>query len=287
MKTTWQIINKEIGTNQQNGSISSLSTNDTIVIGQLNIANIFNNYFTSVVDSINSNKIKDSTTSRDNSRDYRYNLHRNPCPKINWKYVSTHEIEKIIRSLESKTSSGYDELSIQVIKLSLPFVISPLTFICNSVLNSGIYPNRLKYAIVKPIFKKGSKQDISNYRPISILTSFSKILEKLIFNRLYNHLETNGILAQEQFGIRMRHSTEQAAFSLINSVLTALNNNQLAAGIFCDLQKAFDCVNHRILLDKLHFYGIHGKFMTLMESYLTNRYQKVSLNKQGRELQFL
>ena len=186
--------------------------------------------------------------------------------------------KKIIRSLESKTSTGYDELSNQVIKLSLLFVISPLTFICNSVLNSGIFPSRLKYAIVKPIFKKGSKQDISNYRPISILTSFSKILERLIFNRLYKHLESNGILAQEQFGFRMSHSTEQAVFSLINSVLIALNNNQLAVGIFCDIQKAFDSVNHRILLDKLHFYGIHGKFMTLMESYLTNRYQKVSLN---------
>ena len=121
--------------------------------------------------------------------------------------------------------------------------------------------------------------DISNYRPISILTSFSKIFKKLMFNRLYNHFETNGILAQEQFGFRMRHSTEQAAFYLINRVLIALNNKQLAGGIFCDLQKAFDCVNHTILLDKLHFYGIHGKFFTLMESYLTNRYQKVTLYK--------
>ena len=117
MKTTWQIINKEIGTSQHNGSISSVTKNDTIVTDQLKIANIFNNYFISVVDTINSDKIKDSTTSRENSRDYRYSLHRNPCTKINWKYVSTHEIERIIRSLESKTSSGYDELSNQVIKL--------------------------------------------------------------------------------------------------------------------------------------------------------------------------
>jgi hypothetical protein len=112
---------------------------------------------------------------------------------------------------------------------------------------------------VKSIFKKGSKQDIANYRPISILTSFSKVFEKLIFSRLYNHFEINGILAHQQFGFRMQHSTEQAAFCLINSILTALNNNQIAGGIFCDIQKAFDCVNHKILLDKLKFYEIHGK----------------------------
>ena len=77
----------------------------------------------------------------------------------------------------------------------------------------------------------------------------------------------------------MQHSTEQAAFSLISSILTAVNDNQMVGGIFCDLKKAFDCVNHRIILNKLHFFGIDGKFMRLIESYLTNRYQKVTLNK--------
>jgi len=89
----------------------------------------------------------------------------------------------------------------------------------------------------------------------------------------------NNILVQEKFGFRTQHLTEQAAFSLINSILTAMNNNQIVGGIFCDLQKAFDCVNHKILLDKLQFYGMDWKFKTLIESYLTNRYQKVTLNK--------
>ena len=136
-------------------------------------------------------------------------------------------------------------------------------------------------AVVKPIYKKGSRQDITNYRPISLLTTFSKIFENLIFNRLYVHFETNGILVHEQYGFRIKHSAEQAAFSLINSILTALNNSQMMGGIFCDIQKAFDCVNHKILLDKLQFYGIDGKFKTLIDSYLTNRYHKVTLNKIG------
>ena len=100
-----------------------------------------------------------------------------------------------------------------MIKLSSPYIISPLTYICNAALNSGVFPDRLKYAIVKPIHKKGSKQDISNYRPISLLTSFSKIFEKIIYNRLCTHVEMNSILVQEQFGFRTQHLTEQAAFS--------------------------------------------------------------------------
>ena len=96
------------------------------------------------------------------------------------------------------------------------------------------------------------------------------MFEKIIYNRLYTHLEMNSILVQEQFGFRTQHSTEQAAFSLINRILTAMNNKQVVGGIFCDLHKAFDCVQHKILLDKLKFYGIDGKFGTLIESYLTD-----------------
>jgi hypothetical protein len=119
-----------------------------------------------------------------------------------------------------------------------------LTYICNAVLSTGVFPDRLKYAIVKPIFKKGNKQEISNYRPISLLTSFSKIIGKLICARLHAHIDMNNILIQEQYGFRTHSSTEQAAFTLISSILTAMNNSKIDGGIFCDLQKAFDCVNH-------------------------------------------
>jgi hypothetical protein len=88
----------------------------------------------------------------------------------------------------------------------------------------------------------------------------------------------NNILVQEKHGFRIHSSTEQVAFTLINSILTAMNNNQMCGGIFYDMQKAFDCVNHKILLEKLEFYGVEGKFKTLIESYLTGRYQRVTLN---------
>jgi len=143
---------------------------------------------------------------------------------------------------------------------------------------SGTFPTRLKYAIVKPLLKKGDKENTANYRPISLLTSFSKVLEKIIYERLLKHIETNNILAIEQFGFRTSSSTEKASYKLIDDILNALNNRMTVGGIFCDLQKAFDCVNHDILLTKLEFYGITGITHKLIKSYLKGRYQRVVLN---------
>ena len=141
----------------------------------------------------------------------------------------------------------------------------------------GVFPDRLKYATVKPIHKKGNPQDLANYRPISLLTTFSKVFEKLIYTRLYTHL-LNSILTAHQFGFRAHHSTEQATFPLINSISEAMNRNLMTGGIFCDLQKAFDSVNHEIIFEKIQFYGIVGKFKTLIQSYFNNSYQKVTWN---------
>jgi Notch-like protein len=196
-------------------------------MNQKKIANLFNNYILSMADFINTDNNKAKNFSSINQINYLTKYYSKPFAKINWQYASTSEIGKIIKSLKSKNTSGYDEISNHVIKLSSPFITSPLTHICNAALSSGVFPDRLKYAIVKPIFKKGNKQDISNYKPISLLTSFSKIFDKLIYKRLYTRIETNSILVQEQFGFRMQHSTEQAVFSVVNSILTAMNNNQI------------------------------------------------------------
>jgi hypothetical protein len=115
----------------------------------------------------------------------------------------------------------------------------------------------LKYSVVKPLFKKGDKKDIQNYRPISLLTSFSKIFEKLIYVRLSEHIK-NDILIIDQYGFRSSSSTEKSLFKLLNDILLALNNKAYVGGILCDLEKAFDCVNHDLLIKKLKFYGIVG-----------------------------
>jgi hypothetical protein len=109
---------------------------------------------------------------------------------MNWQYVTTREIKKIIKSLKTKNTGGHDEISTRILKLSVPYIIFPLTYICNAILNSSIFPDRLKYAIIKPIYKKGNTQEVMNYRPISLLTSFSKVIEKLIYVRLLDHINT-------------------------------------------------------------------------------------------------
>jgi len=127
----------------------------------------------------------------------------NTFSSINWKYATTCEINKTVKSLKTKNLYGYDEIPIKILKLSAPFIISPLTYNCNKSLSSGVFPERLKYAIIKPVYKKGDKLLTANYRPISLLTFFSKILEKLIYSKLYKHICTNNILVKEQYGLEL------------------------------------------------------------------------------------
>jgi len=137
-----------------------------------------------------------------------------------------------------------------------------------------ITTDHLKIAVVKPLHKKGDKFNISNYRPISLLLTTSKIFEKAMYSRLNQHLYSNNILVPEQYAFRKAMSTEDATFRLTDNVLKSLNQKLHVGGIFCDISKAFDCVNHEILLTKLHFYGIQEITIDWFKLYLTNRQQK-------------
>jgi hypothetical protein len=191
------------------------------------------------------------------------------------KNTTTYEINKIIQSIKPKDSHGYDKISIRILKISAPFIVSPLTYIFNKILSTGIFPERLKFSEIKPLYKKGNVTDFSNYRPISLLTSFSKIIEKLIYNRLYRYFDQHKLFAKEQHGFRQNASTDTAAFSLLNTIFSFLEQREIVGGLFLDLQKAFDCVNHNILLTKLKFYGVSGKANKLFESYIKDRSQRV------------
>jgi len=145
------------------------------------------------------------------------------------------------------------------------------------VLAQGIYPERLKFSLIKPIYKSGDKSSLLNYKPISLLPTFPKIFEKVFYTRLLDHLNNNAILNEHQYGFRTEVSTENASHILLNEILTAMNCKQMVGGIFCDLHKAYDCINHAVLLEKLKFYGVTGKFYKLVKSYLDGRYKKSNL----------
>jgi hypothetical protein len=158
-----------------------------------------------------------------NFADYLHLSCNEPFPNIKYQYTSTKEIEKIISSLKSKNSYGYDEISVNILKFSSPYISSPLCHICNKMFSSGIFPGRLKYAVIKPIFKNGDRNDISNYRPISLLPAFSKVFKKVLYVRMYQHLINNDILVNDQFGFRPKSSTMAATFDLINEIPEAFN----------------------------------------------------------------
>jgi hypothetical protein len=276
IKTTWSIITKEIGYKIYKDEPQSLKINNTTINNKEHIANTFNEYFTSIAQTIIDDLNKDNNKILTDINPL-YNLnntYNSTFQTIKWHYTSITNINKIIKSLKTKSSYGYDKISTRMLKASMPYIISPLTYICNQSLAQGIFLDRLKFAAV---FKNGNKYDPSNYRPISLLATFSKVFEKVIYNRLYEQIYRNNILDNNQYGFRPNSSTEKASFKLIEEILKAMNNKQLVGGIFCDLHKAFNCVNHDILIKKLEFYGITGKFGALLKSYLKGRYQRVNL----------
>jgi len=162
-----------------------------------------------------------------NPATYLHGISQQPLSLCDFKYVSTNEIEKVAKSLKTRGSHGYEEIPTKVIKQSISYISSPLAHICNMMLCSSTFPTRLKFAEIKPLYKKGERMDISNYRPISLLPSLSKIFEKIIFRRLMYHFDHSMILANQQFGFRNNTSTELAYYHLINKILAALNNKLL------------------------------------------------------------
>ena len=134
------------------------------------------------------------------------------------------------------------------------------------------------YSMIKPLYRKVDKTNPSNYRPISLLTSFSKVFEKALYVKLTEHINNNDILVGQQFGFRKRLATEDAVFKLIHEILSALNNRVMVVSILYDLETAFDSVNHSLLIKKLPNSGTTGKSRLLLESYLLNRYQRVQLD---------
>ena len=153
-----------------------------------------------------------------------------------------------------------------------------LSKIVNICVETGIFPDILKTAKVIPLHKKDSKLDHINYRPISLLSVFSKIYEKLIYSRIYSYLDKCNLIYSKQFGFRGGYSTNHAIISITEHIRNLLDQGEFVCGVFIDLEKAFDTVHHNILCDKLKYYGLRGKVNDLLKSYLSNRKQFVTIN---------
>ena len=193
-------------------------------------------------------------------------------------YPVTHdEIIGIAHTLKNKYSSGVDEIPDKLIKFAIPFMSKPLIYLCNLSLTDGIFTNCLKLSKVIPLHKKGNVNDVENFRPISLLSGISKKFERIMFNRVMKYLEVNSILSKHQHGFRRGSSTAKALHEFITKTLHAIDKNNLPIGVYFDLTKAFDIVNHEVLLEKLNKYGISGIANKWFHLYLQGRFELVEI----------
>ena len=272
LSKTWKGIKEIINLKNKSSDFPSCIIDKGVTITDpTEIANKFNNFYTSIADSILAKRKYNGNKS---FHDYL----TNPLDISMALYSCDEtEVKNLLTSLNPKKASGPNSIPTSVLHLLAEDICKPLCIIFNLSFNSGEYPDMLKIASAIPIFKKDSKLIVSNYRPISLLSNINKILEKLMFTRVYEFLEKHKCIYKLQFGFRSKHSTNHALINITETIRSALDSKKVAAGIFVDLQKAFDTVNHEILVQKLNHYGVRGTVNKWFLSYLSNRSQSVSI----------
>ena len=287
VKKTWSLIN-ELRGKKKTDLKASFIIDGKVVTERREIANGFNLFFSSIARKLNS-KVQMSrpvtnTTDEYSSPDVKYTKYYK-CKNriINSIYLGPcdeEEIVAIIRDLENGKAS---DISINLLKKTGRLLSPHLTKFFNWFLENGIFPQILKIGSITPIFKKGDTRFLDNYRPVSTLPIFGKILEKVIYSRLYSFFSHSNIIYDQQFGFRKKHSTCHAINVSVSEVLRNIEKKRHVLGIFIDLSKAFDTIEHRKLLAKLEYFGIRGTAHKLVESYLTSRDQITSFQKVSSE----
>lgn len=272
LKDTWRIL-KDLINKKKSKLIypNTFSHNNKEISNTNEIAQTFNEYFTNIGPNLA------SIIPQTNNRFQEY-LPNNYPQSFLFLPTDNKETSELINEIKPKNSSGHDGINPCIVKQVNSSISSVLAHIFNNSMKTGTVPHSLKVAKVIPIYKAGDPTLVSNYRPVSVLPCFSKIMEKLVYKRLLKYLEKHNILYIRQYGFRQKHSTYMALLDVIDKITQSLDNKEYAFGIFIDLSKAFDTIDHNILLDKLHHYGIRGNQNLWFKNYLNNRKQFTQVN---------
>ena len=269
IKKTWELINELRGKDKKSIK-ASFVIDGKLVESRREISNEFNIFFSSVAKKLNT-KVYSSTLNKNYSENFSNYLNSRISNSILFHCCSEAEINEIIMEFEIGKAS---DININILKKSSVYLAEHLSGFYNHCLEVGIFPDMLKNGVITPVFKKGDSRYLDNYRPVSMLPIFGKILEKIIYNRLYSFLTSMNVIYDKQFGFRKKHSTSHAINYSVNNILDEIESKNHVIGVFIDLSKAFDTIDHKKLLFKLEHYGIRGKCHKILQSYLTNRTQQ-------------
>jgi hypothetical protein len=274
-RATWDVINRAFGKVKKKRvypekvEINAPSKPTTSGCPK-DIANEMNNHFTNVAKTLAAGLQKTNFKFTDfMGNENKSTMYLN--------FINLFEILDEIKKICVRKAMGFDEIAPKVIKWAPDLYAPILLIIFNKCIDLGYYPSEMKIGQVAPIHKKGKQDEKNNYRPITVLTQFNQIFERLLSKRFLNFFEKHNIVTKKQFGFLKKHCTEHAILDLKEFLMNKLDKKKITAVLFLDLQKAFDTVDHQILLQKLHHYGVRGKAHDLLKSYLSGRTQRTKI----------
>ena len=273
MRKFWSII-KTLTPEKPHSNAPDLVENENgaIVTETNKIAENFNKHFCSIGKALTA---KNNCSQSNDFRDY---LTNSVHSSLYLRPTSLFEILCVIKLLNCNKSCGLDGIDAKFVQLAAEAIAPALCLLFDACFKNGFFPTGLKEAKVVPVFKSGDRQKLTNYRPISILSCFSKILKKIVYSRTIDFLNFNSVLCPTQYGFRPKQSNVHAILDIVSTCFDNVENKKFTGLLLLDLTKAFDTVQRKILLAKLNHYGIRGVVNNFFESYLTNKSQAVIIH---------
>jgi hypothetical protein len=289
-KNLWKVIKKIIP--NKSSPIPNLVNSIDGLPSSKDTADAFNTYFTSIGDKLgekfNTNNVNVKCPCNHSCSECHNNsINSTHTNKFKFDEITPNFVYNQIRNMSNDKSPGLDQFNVRLLKLAGPYISNSLAYICNLSLSRSDFPDDWKKAKVTPIYKSGNKSDVGNYRPISVLPIVSKIIERAVHDQLYKYISNTDILSSAQSGFRANHSTTTTLLDVQDFILNNMDNGFATGVIFLDLKKAFDTVDHDILLDKLKKYGVDGNELLWFKSYLSKRSQVVNINSSLSEFEHI